>query len=294
MKNFLLYLFALLLCVALLPLAPKLFPPTVEETPALIHLLEKETGEVRALPLEDYVIGVLTAADEPYEGEALKAIAVAVRSSAAYCEQTRPVHADAAVCDDPACCTAFTLTSFSEPAVEAAAETAGLVITYGDKPAAAPTCESAGSYTASSLSVYGVALPYLSGVKNIDENRVTEKSWSKAAFLSAIGAPDGADISALFLAYDTSGRVCGAELASWANAGADWRLTGEALAEALSMPSCFLTLETENGVVTVRCEGEGDGVGMSRHGASLLAESGKDFREILAFYFPETEIRAID
>lgn len=293
MKNFLLYLFALLLCIALLPLAPKIFPPDTEEPPVLIHVLETATGEVHALPLEDYVIGALTAAAYDCEGEALKAIAVATRSSAAYCELSRPVHAEAAVCDDPACCMAFTTKTFSECAVRAAAETAGLFVTYGDKPAAAVTHESAGTYTASSLSVYGVALPYLCGVKNIEENRVTEQSWSERAFLSRIGAPKGAAADALFLAYDPSGRVCAATFAEWSETGAGWQITGEELAEALSLPSCFFTLAQENGVITARCEGAGDGVGMSRTGASLLAQDGKDFREILLFYYPGTEIKPL-
>lgn len=286
MKNFLLYLFALLLCVGLLPLAPKLFPPQVDKPSPLLHLLESGTGEVRILPLEDYVIGVLTAADYPSEGEALKAIAVAIRSSAAYCERERPVHREAAVCDDPSCCAPLTLQTFDRRAIEAAAETAGLLLTYEGVPAAALTCESAGEYTASSLSVYGVALPYLCGVKNIAEEVVTEASWEEDSFLSRVGAPTNASLDDLFLAYDASGRVTAAQIGSWL-------ITGERLASALSLPSCFFTLERAKGFVSARCEGAGDGVGMSRNGASLLAASGKDFREILAFYYPGTELQTI-
>lgn len=288
-KNFSLYLFALLLCVALVPLAPKAFPPPEDpKTPELLHLLNSATGEVTALPLEDYVIGVLTAKCYPEEGEALKAMAVAIRSSARYCEVYRPVHRDAAVCDDPSCCAAFAGSGFSQKAVEAAAETAGLLLTYEGAPAAALTFDSGGAYTASSLSVYGVALPYLAGVENVTENRVTEKRWSERDFLSALNAPEGVGLRDLFLASDVSGRVCDAVFR-----GTDRRMSGEALAEALSLPSCFFTLEVQNGTVTARCEGAGHGVGMSRNGASLLAESGKTFREILAFYFPGTEVRHI-
>ena len=289
MKNFSLYLFALLLCVGTVPLLPKAFPPGTEETPELLHLLNSETGEVMVTPLEDYVIGVLTAADYPCEGEALKAVAVAIRSCARYCEVNRPVHKNAAVCDDPACCAAFDTSAFSERAVEAAAETAGLTVTYEGSPAAALTFDSAGAYTANSFSVFGVALPYLAGVENIAEGRVTEKTMSESAFLASIGAPVDARASDLFLGRDTSGRVC---KAVFIGAGA-WCKTGDELADALSLPSCFFTLELQNGLVTARCEGTGHGVGMSRNGASLLAESGKDFREILAFYFPGTEIRQI-
>ena len=286
MKNFSLYLFALLLCVGIVPLAPKVFPPEAEETPELIHLLNSQTGEVTAIPLEDYVIGVLTSANYPCRGEALKAVAVAIRSCARYCETKHPVHKDAAICDDPACCAAFSTDAFSEWAVEAAAETAGLIVIYKGEPAATLTFESAGKHTASSFSVYGVTIPYLAGVENVAEDCVTETDMSEKDFLSAIGAPEGASVADLFLGRDASGRVCGAEFT-----GASWYMTGDELAEALSLPSCFFTLKARNGIVTAQCEGAGHGVGMSRNGASLLAESGKDFREILIFYFPGTEIR---
>ena len=285
MKNFSLYLFALLLCVALVPLAPKAFPPKSRETPELIHLLRSDTGEVTLFPLEDYVIGALTAADYPCEGEALKAVAVAIRSCACYCEANRPVHKDAALCDDPACCAVFAVSAFSPQAVEAAAETAGLIVTYEGRPASALTFDSAGPYTASSLSVFGVDVPYLARVENVEEGIVTETVLREKDFLAAIGVPEDAEVSELFLAYDASGRVCGAELP-----GTGIRVTGERLAEAISRPSCFFTLESENGLITARCQGAGHGVGMSRNGASILAKDGKDFREILAFYFPGTEI----
>lgn len=288
MKNFSLYLFALLLCVGIVPLLPKAFPPERTEDPALLHVLNSATGDVTAMPLEDYVIGVLTAAKYPVDGKALKAVAVAIRSCARYCEVNRPVHKEAALCDDPACCEAFAVSAFSPSAVEAAAETAGLVVTYQGSPAAALTFDSAGPYTASSLSVFGVEIPYLAGVKNVTEERITEKTLREGALLAALGAPEGAELSALFLALDASGRVCGGEFP-----GTGLRFTGEALAEALSLPSCFFTLEVQNGLAVARCYGAGHGVGMSRNGASILAETGKDFREIIAFYFPGTEIEPI-
>lgn len=288
MKNFSLYLFALLLCVGIVPLLPKAFPPERTEDPALLHVLNSATGDVTAMPLEDYVIGVLTAAKYPVDGEALKAIAVAIRSCARYCEVNRPVHKEAALCDDPACCEAFAVSAFSPSAVEAAAETAGLVVTYQGSPAAALTFDSAGPYTASSLSVFGVEIPYLAGVKNVTEERITEKTLREGALLAALGAPEDVELSALFLAFDASGRVCGGEFP-----GTGLRFTGEALAQALSLPSCFFTLEVQNGLAVARCYGAGHGVGMSRNGASILAETGKDFREIIAFYFPGTEIEPI-
>lgn len=286
LKNFLLYFFALTACLTLLPLAPKLFPPKTDEQAELIHVLNTDTGEISLLPTEDYVIGVLETANYPCEGEALKAVAIAIRSRALYCEQNRPVHTDAAVCDDPACCEAFKTDSFSEKAVSAAAETKGLAVTYNGKAAAAMTHESSGAYTASSESIYGVALPYLTEIYNIAENRVTERTWSKKEFLTLLGLSEQTDPGALILAYDKSERVRMAELGTLS-------FTGEQLAALLHLPSCCFTLTYKDQAVYSRCYGAGDGVGMSRNGASLLAKQGKDFREILTFYYPETEITAL-
>lgn len=286
MKNFLLYFFALALCFTLLPLVPEWLPLPEDKQPPLIHLLDSKSGEVRELPLEDYVIGVLSAADYPYEGEALKAIAIAIRSCAVYCEEHTPVHANAAVCDNPSCCPACRMDAFSPSAVEAAAETVGLLITYQGRAAAALTHESSGTYTASSKSCYGIALPYLTEQKNVDEQCTTERAWRVEEFRSLLGVAATAKPAELRLAYDVSLRV---REARWEGT----IYSGEQLARLLSLPSCCFTLTEEDGMVLAVCQGAGNGVGMSRNGAWLLAKQGKTFREILTFYYPQTEIRPL-
>ena len=89
------------------------------------------------------------------------------------------------------------------------------------------------------------------------------------------------------LAKDPSGRV--AEVTF--GLGGTWRLDGTDAADRLGLPSCFFDAETDGTWVTVRCDGEGDGVGLSRRGAQKLAEREKMYDEILQFYFPGAEIR---
>ena len=169
MKNFSLYLFALVLCVGLLPVVPRVLPVEGGGDAEVLHLLRTATGEVAEVPLEDYVIGVLTAADYPCDGEALKAVAVCVRSSATYCETHRPTHRDAAACDDPTCCAPFTLERFDDAAVEAAAETRGQTLVYEGETVPATTFASGGKRTASANAVYGTDVPCLRGVENTTE-----------------------------------------------------------------------------------------------------------------------------
>ncbi len=286
MKNYLLYFFALVVCVAVLPLAPKVFPITGTETDALIHVLSVQTGEVRTVPTEDYVLGTLQNAAYPYTGETLKAIAVAVRSRVLYCEQNRPVHPDAAVCDDPTCCVAFECQAYDDGIIRAVSETAGLAVLYRGKPAAAMMHESSGKYTASSQSIYGVSLPYLVEVQNVAEEISVERVWDKQTFLSLLGLTEQTELSSLLIGYDKSHRIHTVEFNGLT-------LDGSRFAALLSLPSCCIDLTVTDDSVHAICYGKGDGVGMSLHGASMLEKTGSDFSEILAFYYPDTQVAKV-
>ena len=207
MKNYLLYFFAFALCVTVLPLAPTLFPIKNENVTQTVHVLSHQTGAVREMPTEDYVLGVLQNAALPYEGETLCAAAIAIRSRVLYCEQNRPVHPDAAVCDDASCCAAFVCDRFDAAYIQAAAKTAGLCVLYRGKPAAAMMHESSGAYTASSQSIYGITIPYLVEVQNVKENVVREYVWDKQTFLTLLGLSGETDLTTMLIGYDKSHRI---------------------------------------------------------------------------------------
>lgn len=283
MKNYLLYFFAIAVCVTLLPFAPTVFPIQKEETAQLVHVLSHQTGEVYTIPTEDYVLGVMQNEAFPYTGETLRAIAVAIRSRLLYCEQNRPVHAEAAVCDDPDCCIAFASEAFDEENIRAAADTAGLAVLYRGKPAAAMMHESSGAYTASSESVYGISLPYLVEVKNVTEDTVLEKTWDRQSFLALLGLSEQTALSSLLIGYDKSHRIHTVELDGLT-------IDGARFAALLSLPSRCIDLTVTGETVRAVCYGKGDGVGMSLHGASLLEKTGADYQAILAFYYPDTQV----
>lgn len=67
-------------------------------------------------------------------------------------------------------------------------------------------------------------------------------------------------------------------------------LNGEAVREALDLPSsCFYFSELE-GKVRITTKGLGHGLGMSQYGAERMAEEGKDYREILNYYYSGIQI----
>lgn len=283
MKNYLLYFFATVFCVTVLPHTPTLFPIENTETAQLIHVLSHQTGAISEMPTEDYVLGVLQNAAYPYTGETLCAIAVAVRSRALYCEQNRPVHEDAAVCDDPSCCVAFACETFDEEIIRAVSDTAGLAVLYHGKPAAAVMHESSGAYTASSQSAYGVFIPYLVEVQNVTEEVTVTKEWDKQTFLSLLGLSPQTDLTSLLIGYDKSHRIHTVE-------SDGLTLDGKRFASLLSLPSQCIDLTVTGERVSTVCYGKGDGVGMSLNGASLLEKTGADYTQILAFYYPDTQV----
>ncbi len=68
----------------------------------------------------------------------------------------------------------------------------------------------------------------------------------------------------------------------------DVQVGGETFRQALDLPSSNFTMEEEGGNVIFLCKGVGHGFGMSLYTAGLLAEEGRDFMEIIRYFYPET------
>ena len=107
----------------LLPRVGLLFERETSEI-SYLTVLDSNSGETFLLPLEDYVIGVMETLSLPPWEEARKAVAIAIRSRALYCQKNTPVHTGAALCNDPTCCMGFETEDFSQDNIAAASETA--------------------------------------------------------------------------------------------------------------------------------------------------------------------------
>lgn len=255
-------------------------------------------GEVMTLPLDEYLLGVV-AAEMPvsFGPEALKAQAVAART---YVLAARR-HDNARVCTDSACCLAWcgeeTLRaawgeSYEEnraAVAKAVAATDGQYLLYEGRPIQAVFHASSGGVTESSAALWG-ALPYLQSVAT------PETAETVSGLVTTVTVP--ADIFAGTLALDgdtapaqwveairrnDAGRVKGALIAGKA-------FTGAYIRRAFGLRSTAFELlwDGENFVFTVT--GHGHGVGLSQYGAKLLAADGWSHADILAHYYPGTEL----
>lgn len=269
--------------------------PSVDAS-AAVAVLHGE--EVMTLSLREYLRGVV-AAEMPvtFGPEALKAQAVAART---YILTARR-HENARVCTDSACCLAWCGEealraawgeSFEEnlAAVDGAVSaTDGQYLVYENEPIQAVFHASSGGATEDSGAIWS-ALPYLQSVST------PETADTVPGLVTTVTVP--ADILADTLALDTqdapaqwieavrrndAGRVKGVLLAGKA-------FTGACIRRAFGLRSTDFDLAWDGANFVFTVTGHGHGVGLSQYGAKLLAADGWKYADILAHYYPGTEL----
>ena len=275
----------------------------VPAAPETLRVLDGET--VREMDMQDYLIGVV-AAEMPadFAPEALKAQAVAARTYALYCRNTRR-HENADVCTDYRCCQAYLddgalqknwgadCAARREKIAGAVAATGGDILCFEGQAIFAAFHSSSAGFTEDCGAIWS-ELPYLVSVFSPESAETVPGYVSTRAFApldfrdTLLSARPQADFSGPpetwlgALTRDKSGRVESLIL------GGE-RFTGVELRALFSLRSTAFTLEYD-GDFRFTVTGFGHGVGMSQYGAEVMAEEGADYREILAHYYPGTEL----
>ena len=281
--------------------------PSPADTADTVCFTDQSTGQTITLPLREYLIGAV-AAEMPvsWSDEALKAQAVAAHSYALYRRDHSTGENGAWFTADPArrqgCLTDAVLHSYWGTAYAANyARLSALVdavqtqvLYYEDAPAGTSYFAISNGMTEASENVWGTALPYLVAVDsstdlNADNYLYTVQFTAEQMqqTLTGLGLlPDPAAPASWFgeaaltpSGYVASLPVCGQSV------------TGPALRKALSLRSACFTVQYQEGSFLLTTKGYGHGVGLSQWGAKALAEQGQSAEEILAHYFPGTELR---
>lgn len=273
-----------------------------EEDPgiSLPVLVREETGMVRKMDMDDYLLGVvLGEMPASFEPEALKAQAVAARTYARKAYVTGGKHGDGSVCQDPGCCQAYVeerdylekggTAEGAEKIRNAVADTSGFVLTYGGELIEATYFSCSGGSTEDAAAVWGTDYPYLQAVDSPGEEKAahyrrtvsfTAEEFQQALDVELEGTPDTwfHDIS-----FTQGGGV-----AAMGIGGQSY--TGTQLRSKLGLDSTAFAVEVSGDTVTVTTHGYGHRVGMSQYGADAMAVTGSSWREILAHYYPGVEI----
>ena len=282
-------------------------PNAVPSADAETFLVEDQaTGQVLELSRQEYVLGAV-AAEMPvsWPDEALKAQAVAAHSYALYCRDHTTLQSGAWLTADPArrqgCLTEPVLRSYWGTAYdENYARLSSLVdevlddlLTYENSPACTSYFATSNGRTEASENVWGSALPYLVSVDSSTdlaadnyEYTVTFSAAQVQQALAGLGltadlaAPESwfgpAELTAA--GYAKALLVCGQTV------------SGTALRRVLGLRSTCFTVQYQSGNFSFTTRGYGHGVGLSQWGAKAMAEQGAGYADILAHYYPGTQL----
>jgi stage II sporulation protein D len=181
--------------------------------------------------------------------------------------------------------------------VAAAAATRGEYLAYGNEPILAVYHSASGGRTASAEEVWGQARPYLVSVVVENEEDSPDTYWRAAVSrttlrraLDSLGFRVGPVREARVAARSASGRALRVEVRG---ARGKTSVEARALRPALGADAIRRTLfeirRAPEGFIFVG-SGHGHGVGMSQWGAQAMAKRGADYREILATFYPATDL----
>ena len=271
-----------------------------------IRLRAKIGGTLQTVTIAEYLPGVLRAEMPPtFSLEALKAQAVAERTYICYQMEkgAKSAHPDADVCDDAACCSAYlseadarqkwgdSFALYEEKIQDAVAATDGAVMLYDGEPIMAVFHSSSAGKTAACSDVWSAELPYLVSVESPETadsvpNYYSVRTFSHDEFkrIFAAAHPD-ADFGGTWVSdrrENSSGRVERITVGGV-------EVTGSEMRNLYGLRSACFTVEIGD-AVTFHVTGYGHGVGMSQYGAQELAEKGKNWQEILNWYYTDITV----
>lgn len=275
-------------------------------------VLDVSTGEVLTVPVRDYVIGALCA-EMPvsFEMEALKAQAVAAHTYAERQAAIAEAYPDESLqgahfSNDSSRYQAYYTQAQLETvfgahyeeryakAAEAVDAVLGEILTYEEQPIIAAFHAMSCGRTESAENVWGTAVAYLPSVESTADTEAP--LYEQAVEFSA-------NETAAKLEAAHSGLSLGADAGTWfsdaevSEAGTVLQMTvgrsiftGQELREIFGLRSAAFEVTYAEDVFTFTTRGYGHGVGMSQYGANAMAKEGKDYKEILAYYYPGAEL----
>lgn len=280
------------------------FPEEKEITPPeepihQIKMLDQDSGDIKELNLEDYIIGVV-AAEMPatFEIEALKSQAVAARTFAIYKQEHRKEAYDVIKgVSDQAYNSIEEMqlkwqNNFEEnynKIKDAVQNTKGEILTYEGQTIESFYFAMSNGYTEKCESVFQESLPYIESVESSWDNESLKnyevtKTFTKNEFCNALNL-NCDELTITDIERGTTGRVQSLKVNDKVIKGVDFR-------KMLSLRSTDFNILLSD-VITITTKGSGHGVGMSQYGANGMAKEGKTYQEILKYFYKNIEISKI-
>lgn len=273
------------------------------ETVSLPVNLRKADGTVVQEDMDTYLMGVVLAEmPASFEGEALRAQSVVARTYARKAWVTGGKHGDGSVCTKPSCCQAwmsqedYLQTGGTPENVEkiqnAVRSTSGQILTYQGQPIEATYFSCSGGRTEDAAAVWGRDFPYLRAVDSPGEENAAHYqdmvTFSPSELEKRLAVSFSSDPKNWIgpVTYTQGGGVDTVVIGGKT-------FTGGEVRSLLGLYSTAFTIAADSDWITITTKGFGHRVGMSQYGADAMAATGKTYPEILAWYYPGTELEQL-
>ena len=248
--------------------------------------------QVLTMPIDEYLCGVLLGEmPASFHEEALKAQAVAARTYTLKILRNERKHMEADICTDYACCQAYIEPEGNgtiQKIRDAVYATAGTVLIFDGDLIEATYFSCSGGRTEAAVEVWGEDIPYLQAIESpwdadakyhrdmfvISEKQLLEKldiyNESEVFTCSNVTYTDGGGVDTI--------EICGKEF------------SGVQIRSMLGLRSTAFSVEKNGDSICFITKGFGHRVGMSQYGADAMAQQGSQYEDILAFYYPQTQL----
>jgi stage II sporulation protein D len=248
-------------------------------------LLKDENGTTSKISEKDYICGVINAElPGTFEDEAIKAVAVA-----AYTLALRRQSAQGFITADSNTFQAYRKPNKSTDKFKKIKRCVdavyGEILVYGHKPILAAYHAMSSGKTENCGDIWMQDLPYLKSVDSSFEQKLDgfEQTLEMvyADFLNLLEIPETDRI-------EIKERTAGGTVKELTVGESTF--TGSQIRELLSLRSANFDIQRSENLLRITTRGFGHGVGLSQYGANSLAASGKNYKEILGWYYTDVEI----
>lgn len=254
-----------------------------------ITVYRTETSVFETIEFERYIIGVV-AAEMPalFEMDALRAQAIVARTYA-----TRILEHDEYILDtimhqvfldDEQLRTRWgdSFEIHHATIEEAVKSTKGIILTYDDEPITAMFFAMSNGATENSEDVFGTSRPYLRSVPSTGyEGRAdfeVKEYFNLDTLRNAFNDNEITADNIMILNHSEGGNVANVTIGTK-------NYTGRQVREILGLRSAAFTITLTEDHATFTTHGNGHGVGMSQHGANIMAQKGHNYEEILQHFY---------
>lgn len=259
-----------------------------------ITVYRNETSEFQEIEFERYLIGVV-AAEMPalFEQDALRAQAIAARTYAMRILGHEDYISDTVMhqvyLDDDQLRDRWgdSFENHFSTIEEAVMSTKGIVITYDDELITPMFFAMSNGKTENSEDVFESSRPYLRSVESSGyqdhDNFAVEEGFTIEDLREAFNDEGITTENISILEISEGGNVNQIQLGSEVFTGRDVR-------EILGLRAAAFSIEPVEGGIIFTTYGNGHGVGMSQHGANVMAKNGHDYTEILAHFYQDVTL----